>query len=143
MYTENDLLVVLSKTQLPLWKNIIPDKIYNMIMEKSEIHTRKEVEQLSRHNCILVNTFCSVYGECLERCEFATIRGLPFLFKYFYSVIQIPLYGNCMNPESMEIKVDEVLSFYRKTEGYREVETFIKQNTNNCHSCITFRGYIC
>ena len=143
MYEEPELVVVLSKTQLPLWKNTIPDQIYKIIMEKSEIHTRKEVEQLSRHNCIVIKTFCSVYGECLERCDFATIRGLPFLFKYFYNVIQIPLYGNCMNPETIEIKVDEVLSFYKKSDVYREVEQFIRQSTNNCHSCITFRGYVC
>jgi hypothetical protein len=139
---EPELLVVLSITQLPLWKNTVPDQIYKIIMEKSEINTRKEVEQLSRHNCVLVNTFCSVYGECLERCEFATLRGLPILFKYFYSIIQIPLYGNSMNPETVEIKADEVLSFYRKTEAYKEIEQFLRQITYNCHSCLTFRGYI-
>jgi len=142
MYGETELAVILSKTELPLWGNVIPDIIYTIIMEKSEMQSVKEVQQLRRHNSVLVEAFCSIYGECLERCEFAMIRRLPFLFKHFYSIIQIPLFGNCMNPEVIEIHVHAVLSFYRITDEYREVEQFVRLNTKKCHSSLTFNGYI-
>lgn len=139
---DTQLSIIISKTQLSLWENRVPDLVYKVIKEKSNIKTRKEVENLSRHNCVMINTFCEMYGEHLEKCEYATIKGLPIYFKRFYSIIQIPVFGHSLSPESIELKVEESLSFYKNTDVYQEVEQFIRQNSNHCSYCITFRGYV-
>ena len=136
------VFIIISRTQLPLWGNRVPDVIYQTIKELSNIKTRKEVENLSRHNSIMINTFCSVYGEYLERCEYAIIKGLPFILQNFYNIIQIPLYGNSLHSETIEIKVEECLTYYKNTEFYKEVEQFIRNNTNRCSYCIAYRGYV-
>ena len=134
--------IIMSKTQLPLWGNRVPDTIYQTIKEQSNIRTRKEVETLCRHNSVMINAFCEVYGEYLERCEYAILKGLPYLFQNFYAIVQIPLYGTVLYPETAEIKVDECLSFYRNTDVYKEVENYIRYNTNRCPLCIMYRGFI-
>ena len=134
--------IIISKTQLSLWENKVPDSIYKTIKEESNINTRKEVENLSRHNCIVIDAFCGVYGKYLERCDYAEIKGLPVQFQNFYSIVQIPLYGNCRQPETIELKVDESLSFYKNTDVYNEIEQFIVRNTNHCKLCVTYRGRI-
>jgi len=138
------LFIVISKTQLSLWENKVPDIIYQMIKEENNIKTRKEVEKLSRHHCAIINTFCSLYGEYLERCEYATIRGLPVEFEHFYNIVQIPIYGSSLYPETIEVKVEECLSFYRNTnpEVYKEVVQFIVKNTNRCKLCVLYRGNV-
>lgn len=120
-----NIFIIVSKTQVSLWENKVPDKIYQVIKEECNIKTRKEVESLHRHNCIVIDAFCDVYGEYLERCEYAAIKEIPILFRDFYRVVQIPIYGNSMNPETIELKVEESLIFYRKTDVYRQVEDFL------------------
>ena len=110
---------------MPLWQNKVPDMIYKTIKEEANIKTRKEVESLTRHNCIVIDAFCDVYGKYLERCEYAALEELPYLFRNFYSVVQIPIYRNCRNPETIKLKEDECLSFYKNTDVYKEVEEFI------------------
>jgi hypothetical protein len=117
--------VIISRTQLSLWENKVPDVIYQVIKEESNIKTRKEVESLSRHNCIVLDAFCDVYGKYLERCEFAVLKELPIQFQNFYSVIQIPIYRNCLSPETIELKVEECLKFYKNTDAYEAVEEYI------------------
>lgn len=130
MATPTVISVIISSTSLPLWGNRVPDIIYKIIKEQGNIQTRKEVENLCRHDCIMLDAFCSVYGECLERCEFAILKGLPYQLRNFYKIIQIPLYRNILNTESIEIQVDECLSFYKNAVVYKEVEQFIRNNTN-------------
>ena len=142
MYKDAQFAVIISKTQLSLWENRVPDIIYKTIKEQSNIKTRKEVENLSRHNCVMINAFCEMYGEYLERCEYATIKVLPIHFRNFYSIIQIPVFCRSLSPETVELKVEESLSFYKYSDVYKEIEQFIRQNSNRCSFCITFRGYI-
>jgi hypothetical protein len=90
----------------------------------------------------MIDAFCGVYGEYLEKCDYAVLKGIPIQFKNFYSIIQIPIYGNCIHPEVIEIKVEESLSFYKNTDVYKEVEQYIIQNTNHCKLCVNYRGIV-
>ena len=140
------LFIVVSKTQLSLWENKVPDIIYKTIKEENNIKTRKEVEKLSRHHFAVINTFCSLYGEYLERCEYATIKGLPVEFEHFYTIVQVPIYGSSLNPEMIEVKVEECLTYYKNVnpnpEVYKEVKQFIVTNTTRCKLCFMYSGNV-
>ena len=97
--------VLLSTTQVALWKNRIPDFIYKRIKQKCSLRNNEEVRGLRRDNYELIESFRFLYGHSLERCEYATLTNMPTVYKDAYKIAQIPIYGNALSPESIELYI--------------------------------------
>lgn len=134
------IAVLVSTSPVCLWNNVIPDIVYDTIMMKSNVNKIDEVKTLTRHNPIIIETFCKYYGAGLEHCNYATLKRMPFVFKNFYKIIQVPCFANSLFPESIELNVNGCLSFYQNEILRAEIRHFIKCNTNDCRYCITYKG---
>jgi hypothetical protein len=134
--------VIVSTTTVPLWRNPIPNRLYDTLMTKLNIRTKEEIRETNRHNKILIETFQEVYGQYLEYCSYATIKEMPFVFKNFYKIIQVECFANSLYPESIELQVDECLSFYKNSHLRDEIRHYILRNTNDCRYCIIYKGHL-
>lgn len=134
--------VIVSTTTVPLWRNPVPNEIYNILMTKLGIGTKEEVKQINRHNNVLIETFQEAYGQYLEYCSYATIKEMPFVFKNFYKIIQVACFANSLYPESIELQVEECLSFYKNSQLQDEISHYVLRNTNDCRYCIMYKGYL-
>lgn len=134
--------VIVSTTTVPLWRNPIPNQLYKTLMTKLGMRTKEEIRETNRHNNILIETFQEAYGQYLEYCSYATIKEMPFVFKNFYKIIQVVCFANSLYPESIELQVDECLSFYKNSVLQDEIKHYILRNTNDCRYCIVYKGYL-
>lgn len=134
------IAVLVSTSRVCLWNNAIPDIVYDTIMMKSNINKRYDVKTLNRHNPIIIETFCKYYGSGLEYCNYATLKQMPYVFKNFYKIIQVPCFANSLFPESIELHVEECLSFYQNEMLRAEIKHFVRSNTNDCRYCIMYKG---
>lgn len=142
MDDEEGFWVVKSTTSLSLWNNIIPDFLYKRMKTNGLTKTKKDLCHICRHDEKLIETFAYFYGDRLERCIFATLVRLPVLFKHFYDIIQIPVYGNALSSECIEIKTMESRIYYQSSHVYDHVCKLIRENTHTCKYSIIYKGNV-
>lgn len=140
---EEGFWVVKSTTSVSLWNNIIPDFLYKRMKTKGLMKTSKDLGHIHRHDEGLIESFVYFYGDRLERCIYATLVRLPLLFKHFYTIIQIPVYGNAFHTEeSIEIKSVECRIFYHNSHEYDLVCRLLSENTHTCKYSFIYQGTI-
>jgi len=130
--------VVLSKTDLPLWKNEIPDFIFTKIISHSPELNKTNIMNLPRDNLLVLETLIDFYGKNLEMCDFASLVRLPRIVYNFYRIIQIPIYGNGLDKERIQIHAQECVDFHK----HEDVPTLIYRKTFTCDLSIMFKGFI-
>lgn len=136
------MYVVVSKTELALWDNEVPENVCDCILEQISMY-RKDIPTLARHHHALIYGFQYVYGRNLERCHFAKLREIPEFIIPFYCIVRIPCYANIYFPEAIEINVQACIGHYHNTEQYNEILLWLNSRIKDCrYHCFIYKGCI-